>query len=179
MSFAKIFKARNGIVKRGGVIGVKRVHREIAPFGILDERAAISDCRAPPIGLDILAQRGDFEGVTVVDECQGAVVQPCGDCFYFCFLRAGHNLFWQECCSKVDVNNSAVKQSIAHSPSHNHGTCLLVVEQSKQVLHVGTVDNRFQARGFLRCQSGDRQEFGIAHLKCPGTRTPFSVCAGT
>ncbi len=57
-------------------IGIKRVHREVAPRGIGLPVGAERHGRAPPVGRDVAAQRGDLHRPVMQNRRHGAMCDP-------------------------------------------------------------------------------------------------------
>ena len=69
----QISKPIQRIVDLAACIGVKRIHRKIAPLCITFKAIGILNCGAAAIGFNILAKRGDFIRCPLTDHRDSAM----------------------------------------------------------------------------------------------------------
>ena len=75
----KIVEATERVENCAVSVGIERVEGEIAPARVFFEGAREGDLGMPPVGLDVLPKRRHLEGNALRDQCDGSVLQPCGN----------------------------------------------------------------------------------------------------
>ncbi len=162
----EIVEAADVIVQLAASVHRKRIDGEVAPPGVGGEIAAETHLGPAAVGLDVFAQRGDFEMRAVDDQGQRAVIdagrhdaQPRAFGLAQDILRHGRD-------REVDVGDRFAEQGVAHGAAdHAH---LVARQRGKHLLQSRSV------------KQGPDGLFALPHhWNRPGVSRPFSTCAGT
>ena len=97
---------------------VQRIDGEISPRGIVLPFAGECHGRAPPVGRDVLAQRGHFDIPALAQRGDGAVFDPRGDGANAGSVAGSDHLLRRQRGRRVDIVDRHARQRIAHAAAH-------------------------------------------------------------
>ena len=137
------------------------------------EVAAEHDLGPPSVSLDILAQSRRLDRASVDDDRHRAMLDAGQSDLEARPLRAADHLVGRRGGREVEIDRRLTKRQIAHRAPDEPGLLALSVErfersreralpEQRQVLEPSVIETRKRV-----------------HLNRPGTRIPFSTCAGT
>src|SRR5664280_947923 len=167
----QIVKPADIIIDRAVARGRQRVDGEIPPLGVDLPVAAEGDLGVAAKGLHVLAQRGHLERMLVDDDGDGAVLDPRGHRLEAGRRDALDHLVRHRRGGDVDFMDRNAEQRVAHRAADHARLLAVTVEHPKQT-------RQRACRQPGRVAQAARGRAG-RHLVCPGTNTPFSMCAGT
>ena len=155
------------IIENGAVARCrKRVNGEVAPFGIAPPVSPEHHFGVAPERLDVLAQRGDFEWVTICHHGHGAMLDSRGHRLEARPLHARYHFIRNSRGRDVHIASRFAEQAVADGSSHDPCLFTPTVKRGKNVSQ-------------RRLVQPARLKAPCSHFVVPGTNVPFSVWAGT
>ena len=151
----------------------QRVDGEVAPQRIVAEVAAEGDRGVASVGVDVASQRRRLERPAVDDHRHGAVGEAGRRDAESGGARALHHDFRRRGGGEVEIADRRAEREVAHRAAHQPGLFAVAVQRGERA---------GEAAGFEQATVGEApvlQAGQGAHSIRPGTRTPFSIWAGT
>ncbi len=147
----------------------QRIDGEVAPQRIDGEVASEMNDRAASVGFHVLPQARDLEWLALDDHRDGAVIDAGRHGFQPGPSRPRVDDGRRRRGGEIDFGHRPVEKRIAHGAADDPGLLAPAVQDRHQAA---------KARPFQQ-GGGTRMVDRMSHWKCPGTRTPFSMCDGT
>ena len=171
-SRAKILEPADIIVDRPVGAHRQRIDGEVAPARVGGEVAPERHLGPTPVGLDVLAQRRRFDRAPVDDDRHRAMRDAGQSDLEPRLARAADDFVGRRGGREVEIDRRLAERQIAHGPADKPGLLAPAVERFERS------GERALAQGREILELSVRQTRKGGHSMRPGTRTPFSTCAG-
>ena len=135
------------IMHRAMLIAVERVHGEVAPLRIGVPVVGEPDLGAAAVGLHVMAQRGDFEGMVIDHHRHRAMLDAGGMNLHGSGSAGRRHLCGRQGGGDIDLRHGFAQQCIAHRTARHAALAACCRQRGEQALQRGLIEPRFCGKG--------------------------------